>query len=323
MSFNDYKILTDQDYSILKTNYEKAYSSEVNDLQEIIDKMQEQKNSLVSNNQNGRYNQVIEKISSNIFELQGLIKSCVNNSNYRSYHQDPNMAGISNNYKNYTQTQQLDEPNGAIHPVRSIEEMRQHNEIVSNPNTTPQTPINTTPNETIEPSPFGDNLNPSTNTPNRNIYRGESGNNIPIENINTTPNFTPNNETPHSPSPANPNGTNTTMRNRPIQMGFITNFIKSLKVGFNSHITRKKALYSHIDYTQTMHRNKYHNISNIVAQNTHPNCDPHRKIATNQIDIIRLLLLYLTLRPTCRYCSRIASITNEQFDILLSLEENS
>lgn len=263
MSFNDYPLLTDKDYSILKTNYEKVYSNEVSDIQEIIEKMQEQKANLIENNPNGRYNQVIEKISSNISELQSLIKSNTNPSNDNHFHQASNIASMLNSYKNRTIAQQLDEPSGAIHPVHSIDEMTRHNDLSSS-------------------TPLDANI--------------------------------PSNEHPLSPSPAKPNGTNIIMRNRPMQMGFITNFIKSLKVGFNSHRARKRALNSEINYTLTMHRNKFHN-----TQNVHTTCDPHNKLVTNQIDIIRLLLLYLALRPTCRYCSRIASIANEQFDLLLTL----
>lgn len=341
MSFNDYKILTDKDYSILKTNYERIYASEVSDLLEIIDKMQEQKNSLLNNNQNGKYNQIIEKISSNISELQSLVKSSTNNSNYRSYSQPPSTASILSGFRNHLRIQNLNDPNGAIHPVRSIDEMINHNDFGTMPDTNipssqpqptpspimpsvPQIPELGAPNQPISPIRDGNNSS-IPNTPNRNIYRGENSTDTPNENIGTSPNQKPNNgtidnSTPRSPSPANPISTNNNLRNRPMQVDIITNFIKSLKVGFSSHKARKKALNSGINYSLALHRNKYHNMHDLATQSINHNCDPHNKLVTNQIDIIRLLLLYLTLRPTCRYCSRIASITNEQFDILLNMD---
>ena len=49
----------------------------------------------------------------------------------------------------------------------------------------------------------------------------------------------------------------------------------------------------------------------------HNHCDPRNEIRHHQIDIIRLFLLYLMLRPNCKYMSRVAQIANDQFDILL------
>lgn len=50
-------------------------------------------------------------------------------------------------------------------------------------------------------------------------------------------------------------------------------------------------------------------------------CHPHKQIVNNQIDIVRLLLLYMLLRPTCKYMPIIASITNNQFESYVNLSE--
>lgn len=45
-------------------------------------------------------------------------------------------------------------------------------------------------------------------------------------------------------------------------------------------------------------------------------CDPREKCVTNQLDILRLMLLFMTLRPTCRYLPRMCRIATTQLDIL-------
>lgn len=45
-------------------------------------------------------------------------------------------------------------------------------------------------------------------------------------------------------------------------------------------------------------------------------CDPREKCVTNQLDILRMMLLFMTLRPNCRYMPRICRIASTQLDIL-------
>lgn len=45
-------------------------------------------------------------------------------------------------------------------------------------------------------------------------------------------------------------------------------------------------------------------------------CEPRRQLYTNQLDIIRLLLLYMALRPNNHHCHRICNITLSQFEVL-------
>lgn len=47
-----------------------------------------------------------------------------------------------------------------------------------------------------------------------------------------------------------------------------------------------------------------------------PQCDPREKCVTNQLDILRLMLLFMTLRPNCRYLPRFCRIASTQLDIL-------
>ena len=48
-------------------------------------------------------------------------------------------------------------------------------------------------------------------------------------------------------------------------------------------------------------------------------CDSRRKMQTNQLDILRLLLLYMALRPNNHYCPILCEISLHQHSILMSL----
>ena len=61
-------------------------------------------------------------------------------------------------------------------------------------------------------------------------------------------------------------------------------------------------------------RNRFHNI---VVESV--SCKPHNKLITNECNILRLLLLYLTLHPHCRHCSTLSTIANDRLGILMQL----
>lgn len=48
-------------------------------------------------------------------------------------------------------------------------------------------------------------------------------------------------------------------------------------------------------------------------------CDSRRKMQTNQLDILRLLLLYMAIRPNNHYCPLLCEISLHQHSILMSL----
>lgn len=107
----------------------------------------------------------------------------------------------------------------------------------------------------------------------------------------------------------------------------------------------QEAMQDYIKFKDKNHHQHYHNpshalnlqpnannkslYSNSIYNNIYsePNneytstCSIKSRLHYNQIDIIRLLLLYLSLRPNCRYCSRISTLANDQFDILLELHD--
>lgn len=125
--------------------------------------------------------------------------------------------------------------------------------------------------------------------------------NVPLE--PSTP-ITPN--TPTQPStPSSPNTpTTNSRRSRPMRGFSIANIIKKFALNKEKSATT----------IALKDRWRYHTI---VATA----CHPRKQILHNQSDILRLLLLYMVLRPTCRYMSVIANITNSQFESYVSLSE--
>ena len=75
MKFDDYKILSDRDYTIMKQNYDTLIQSETNDLSEILDKLYKQRQNLIDLNQNHKFDDMLEKIDNNISDIESIIGS--------------------------------------------------------------------------------------------------------------------------------------------------------------------------------------------------------------------------------------------------------
>ena len=243
MRFNDYVTLSDQDYQLMKHNYDKILAEETRDLEDIVKKMQSQKDALQNNNSNKKYDQIINKLDKNIEELSTIIS---NNSNHFKSLQIPQIKGL---FDNPTNNEEI-----APSPIRSKWEIEQHN-----------------------------NHNASTdNTPTNEDNRTES---------------------PRTPSRSNL--VNNLKRNSPMQSNFFASIFKKFNIN-----------YKQSTKTNTIINNRFHNIiSN--------NCNEQTIIIDNQEEIIRLLLLYILLKPNCRYINRIASITLDQFSTYSNLTRNN
>lgn len=70
--------------------------------------------------------------------------------------------------------------------------------------------------------------------------------------------------------------------------------------------------------SKTIPNNKFHTI--VIADNeVTTTCNSHPQNCTRQLDIIRLLLLYMTLKPTCPYIHTISSVATNQLDAYISM----
>lgn len=351
MEYNDYIKPSEQDYKIMKQNYDELLKSETADLEEILKKMQNQWNNLNAENTDGKYSDILDKLQGNIDELSGII----NNNKGTIF--SKNLSPFIPIPLTPRKSRKLD-VDSAVSPIRSWDEMNTHlpRENTNN-NTYLGDTIGNLPGDIIDdiisPSPASPDktnspsISPtpsspiSPNLPNSNDNANQApNNNTPSEdNNNAKDNLTPedtnnsNSNMPTEPTPTTPiqndnaqNGTNTLKRNSPMQSNALFTTIKRFNVTLsrlfnNTSKSRKNSATStqnNINYVapqSTLYsQNRYHH-----EINTNP-CLPPIIFYDNQVDIIRLMLLYLMLRPNCKYMSRIAKLTNEQFDILLELK---
>ena len=306
MKFNDFATLSDRDYEIMKQNYDKILANETHDLNEIAEKMIDQKSSLQKENIDGKYDEIIDKMQSNIDELLGFInikKSKINTKN--NFNQFPL-------FKNLNKLQNMDNSNTAISPTRGKNEM-QNQEDLANLNS------NQEPTSISDTYEFFSSENTENSETNNNINNGNLNNTIP-----PSDNLSNNSENISNTTP-NPVRQNTSKRNSLMQGSFISSLFKQFSINLNklrsknAHISsRNNIMQNNSISKQTFPQNRFHNI-----QTLHKKCEPHNMILGSQIDIVKLLLLYLMLRPNCRYLNRIANIANEQFDIYLMLQHTN
>lgn len=272
MKFNDYNITSEKDSEYINKCYNKVFKQEIEDLNEIISKMENQRETLQSANDFNKYDHLIEKITSDIEKLKNIVHSTMNTkSSPITYN-----LSIPNSFRQATKLNE----NEYLSPVRSIEENERHESFSENLPSIPNDNENATlpnnlPNETIS-------------TPTR--QPGSNGNDT-FDEIIDRPKSSGN------------------IRTRSTRRSPLGNF--SLASIFQRFAIKNKKSATKIALHNRM---RYHTV---IA--TH--CPHEKMIHHNQIDIIRLLLLYLTLRPHCRYASVISRIANDQLDCYVEMTE--
>ena len=93
-----------------------------------------------------------------------------------------------------------------------------------------------------------------------------------------------------------------TNRQSPLQSNILSSILKGISI--KSKKVNPLALND---------RNKFHR----DCPNNY--CNPKRKFVTNQLDLIRLLLIFMSLRPTCHYHQCLCRISNDQFSVLSAM----
>lgn len=282
MKFDDYKILSDRDYTIMKQNYDTLIQSETNDLSEILDKLYKQRQNLIDLNQNHKFDDMLEKIDNNISDIEGIIGSNQKIASTKQSCKIPHYWGLKKPSKQDINSDNTNDNNSFSDFL--------DNEYKNNPIPTPTQP------------PQDNNLAP---------------------NIDTTP--PNNNEQPETNLPAQ----NTTKRNSPMQGSALSNIIKQLNVGAGRLLGKK---HTH-NATSKVDKESFGDLTggffpypvppdfpphhkNKKRPNLGDGCEPHDIALSNQCDIVRLILLYMMLRPNCRYISRLSSVACDQFEIL-------
>ena len=106
------------------------------------------------------------------------------------------------------------------------------------------------------------------------------------------------------------------MHSNSIIAGFRRSIINNMR-----HTNNPKATLTSM--CKDLDRNKFHNLyqedseHNLNTQSH--NCDPCRKATTNQIDLIRLLVLFIALHPCHPHLPKICHIADNQMSCLLTL----
>ena len=304
MKYDDYARLSDENYKIMKQSYENVITEETADLQEILEKLIKQRKTLHSNNSDNKYDEMLEKLDNNIADLNSLISGNLSQVASKNSAFIPNYYGL--------RSKKLDLGNDAISPIRSHKEMLSHGDIVP---TQPSTPSDNNQNGNSD-SNVPQNGTTTPNTPKRNSpMQGSALSNI-IKQLNVGANrilgcnrkqrtINSNNLASQNTQVSSQNHYNKTTKNPNNSQSQIrpSNLSEMNNIFMPYPMTPPK-----YDY---MHRPPHH-----PRPNMSHGCKPHDIILSDQCDIVRMILLYMMLRPNCRYISRLCNVANDQFEIL-------
>lgn len=304
MKYDDYARLSDENYKIMKQSYENVITEETADLQEILEKLIKQRKTLHSNNSDNKYDEMLEKLDNNIADLNSLISGNLSQVASKNSAFIPNYYGL--------RSKKLDLGNDAISPIRSHQEMLSHGDIAP---TQPSTPSDNNQNGNSD-SNVPQNGTTTPNTPKRNSpMQGSALSNI-IKQLNVGANrilgcnrkqrtINSNNLASQNTQVSSQNHYNKTTQNPNNSQSQIrpSNLSEMNNIFMPYPMTPPK-----YDY---MHRPPHH-----PRPNMSHGCKPHDIILSDQCDIVRMILLYMMLRPNCRYISRLCNVANDQFEIL-------
>lgn len=345
MIYTDEMSPSENEYKILSKHYNIMLANDKADINEIKKKMQKQREFLSTLDDFENKQKILDTLDSNIADLDSIINT------YDGYNESLHVNRLKRPQNHIARhTSALDVENGAYSPYRSIDEMRAHGQLNDTPNFSPSLPNSERDNNenSINTPNNANNANNSDNLPNNTDNgRGENNATIPnnIENETGTNSDTSNNNTnnavdnnTNSDDSNNTNNENNTdinnpslnmpepntptqkifKRNSPMQSNNLFNVAKRFNVNLQNFFgfkNRKK------EPNNAQNNNCHYNLKTQTAQfeNRH-HCSPHQIALDNQIDIIRLFLLYLMLRPNCRISGKIAKLANTQFDIFLQVK---
>lgn len=282
MNYNDSQIMSDSDYIQCQSAYCKLSENTIHDLGEILEKLESQKRAINSTETISNRHRILGAIDDSISSLKSIM-----------------------------QTSQKSSQSAPLNTHKAISKFSQKH-LKQNTDTPPYT--------------YSENRGDSISN-----YMGNSTPSAPIP---SSPITNPQNTTPSSPTPVPsdniaPDG-RLEPRSRALSRGcpqpgnFIAKLLSQLKVSTPKVHTQKDNKYGYS--VHSIHSEILGKTGVYVTQNRHiphhpPHhiCTPEREILSRQIDIVRLLILYLQLRPNYPYCYRICSIASTQFDILSTL----
>ena len=304
--YNDNQIIDNTSSLMLNQKYQQSTTASTQDLLELYNQMLNQRQYIADNNTDHSLDRILDTTDQHIRMLSAILPNTTDpNHPQTTRHQSTATEPIA-----YPQYRPYINNGGTapyIHLPNSNNSTNNGRPNTDNllPNiddipTPPQSPDNR-PN-----TPQADQPNNNGNNPNNN---SNSSNNQPNPNTN-------NGATPPSTQP------NRTTRNSPLQSGILSNIARAI---FGRKIRPNIIVADN-------YRNRFHNstisqpsstlISNPTEPSTkiqHSPCQPHRKMITNECNILRLILLYLTLHPHCPHNLTLSTIAEERVRLLTEI----
>ena len=279
--YNDNMLPTSTQATLISQDYREQEESKAHDLLTLYEEMRKQREYMLSNNSDHSLDNLIESTDNHINILSTMLS--IKNT---PHNQSIGRKRILNNQPNTPQ------PHYRPYIPRDI-----HN---NNQDDTTSPPLN----EPISPQL------PNTNNNVPNIDNNQSNSTIPnntqLPNTNNNvPNIDNNSDSNTNNNTSSPtrNRTRLSSRGSPLQSGIAT---------------LARAIFSKIRGRHSIiddgYRNRFHNRVVEIS-----NCNPHNKLITNECNILRLLLLYITLHPHCRHCHTLSTIASERLEILTGL----
>ena len=303
--YNDYRLATESTQNIIRQKFDESIEMEVKDLEDIYEKMLDQKKQLEANNSNGSLNSALQTTNENINEIQSLISKYTLRSQQSQRRFNLQKNPQSSEKFGYNNIRSFNNPESVHGKIPSSEEIARHTTNNSIPS----------PNLGVTPPPQP-NQNMGNLTPENGAIYPNLGSTLPSQpnnNVNFSDGNSPSQDGAISPR-NNEVSSRNSRRGNPMQGNLLSALAKAFFVK-NKPNKGKRLVSINIQPIVADHRrNRFHNI---IIQGEH--CDPRRKLVTSQLDLLRLLILFIALRPHSRYCARIASITNNQFEVLLSI----
>lgn len=281
--YNDNQIIDNTSSLMLNQKYQQSTTASTQDLLELYNQMLNQRQYLANNNADHSLDNILETTDRHISMLRTIIPTA-----------------------HTMQTNPIPYPH--------------YRPYINNGGTAPYIPLPNSNNSTNNERPNTDNLLPNIddiptppqspdNRPNNTAPNPFNDNNIGNGNNSSNSNIPPNNNMGNSAIPPTTQPRRTT-RNSPLQSGILSNIVKA--------VFRRKVASQPIVADE--YRNRFHNSIQSVTPPTHTTtaqrCDPCRKIVTNECNILRLILLYITLHPHCNRIQLLSTIAEERVQIL-------
>ena len=291
-TYNDQQIANTLASHSMNSAYQLDNENKSHDLLELYEALRKQREYMYTNNTDHSLDSIIESTDNHI----SILSTMLNKKSVKSHQAEPNTPQphlrpyIPNNIYNNEYNNNINNGSNSTHPIPPNTNNGDNNNSQPNGSGRPNT-NNNVPN-------LNNNISPQPR-PNNNIGLPNTNNNVPNTNNDNTP---PTNEAEITPRNIR-NRTRINSRSSPLQSR-----IASIARAIMGRFKPINQIYD------DQERNRFHNI---VVESA--SCQPHNKLITNECNILRLLLLYITLHPHCRHCSTLSTIANDRLGILMQL----